>query len=345
MLVNAHAIALADQKAVVGAGVDVLVHTVQNEKLDDELLALLRQHKPYWTTVIGLGDRTEVCNNDPFVDQSYPDSVLATIRQTGCGPVGANNATREQMLANNVPLMVANGARLVLGTDAGISSRYAFGWADHHEIARWVQLGLTPAQAIVGATSRAAELVGLKDLGTIAPGKSADFIVLTANPLDDIHNTRQIADVLPEREPARPVPRWRPASRRRRRRDRATSLKPSQLARHACSAMWVEANMSRTLFALLFALQGSEFVGLVVVIVAACALLVPYLYKEIRRGKAELGPQVLQTEHGTRFGAVTPTGAGDNHPGTRNNPAPGQPDAQADPYGRRAQHHAPPVKS
>ena len=99
------------------------------------------------------------------------------------------------MLANNVPKMVAAGARLVLGTDAGITSRHAFGWADHHEMARWVELGLTPAQAIVAATSRPAELLGIADMGTLAAGKSADFIVLTANPLDDIRNTRRIASV------------------------------------------------------------------------------------------------------------------------------------------------------
>ena len=195
MLVQAHAIALADQKIVVGAGADVLVHTVQNEKLDDEFLALLREKKPYWATVIGLGDRSEVCNNDPFIDQSYPGKVLAQIRQTRCGAIGPNNANREAMMANNVPLMVANGARLVLGTDAGITSTYSFGWADHHEMWRWVESGLTPAQAIVAATSRPAELLGLKDLGTLAAGKSADFIVLNANPLDGIKNTRTIASV------------------------------------------------------------------------------------------------------------------------------------------------------
>jgi imidazolonepropionase-like amidohydrolase len=99
------------------------------------------------------------------------------------------------MLANNVPKMVAAGARLVLGTDAGITARHAFGWADHHEIARWVELGLTPAQAIVAATQRPAELLGIKDMGTLAVGKSADFVVLNANPLENIRNTRQIASV------------------------------------------------------------------------------------------------------------------------------------------------------
>jgi imidazolonepropionase-like amidohydrolase len=195
MLVHAHAIAMEDQKAVVRAGADVLVHTVANEKLDEELIALLKEKKPYWTTVIGLGDRSEACDGDPFIDQSYPAAALAAIRQNGCGAATANAANREAMLANNVPKMVAAGARLVLGTDAGITARHAFGWADHHEIARWVDLGLTPAQAIAAATARPAELLGIKDLGTLAVGKSADFIVLDANPLENIRNTRKIANV------------------------------------------------------------------------------------------------------------------------------------------------------
>ena len=82
MLVNAHATTLPDQKAVVRAGADVLVHVVQNEKLDDELLALLKEKKPYWATVIGLGDRTEVCEKDPFFEEALPASLVAKIRAT-----------------------------------------------------------------------------------------------------------------------------------------------------------------------------------------------------------------------------------------------------------------------
>jgi imidazolonepropionase-like amidohydrolase len=99
------------------------------------------------------------------------------------------------MLAYNFPRMIAAGARIVLGTDTGIHPGHTFGSGEHLELARWVQLGLSPSDAIVAATSRPAELMRLDDMGTLAVGKRADFIVLDANPLDDILNTRRIAAV------------------------------------------------------------------------------------------------------------------------------------------------------
>ena len=77
---------------------------------------------------------------------------------------------------------------------------------------------------------------------------------------------------------------------------------------------------------LLLALQLDGLsLGLLIVALLAGAFLVPYLIKEIRRGKVELGPRV-------------PIGAGDTHPGRRGNPAPGQPDGQADPYDATTRH-------
>lgn len=203
MTVHAHATTLPDQKSVVRAGADVLVHMVQNEKLDDEYLAILKDRKPYWATVIGLGDQTAFCTPDPFFEQALPPQVIATIRSTlerkplapSCGPPSPNAPTREATLAYNFPRMIAAGARIVLGTDTGIQPGHTFGSGAHLELARWVQLGLSPSDAIVAATSRPAELMGLTDLGTLAAGKRASFIVLDANPLDDIHNTRRIASV------------------------------------------------------------------------------------------------------------------------------------------------------
>jgi imidazolonepropionase-like amidohydrolase len=203
MMVHAHATTLPDQKAVVRAGADVLVHLVQNERLDEEYLALLKQKKPFWATVIGLGDPTAVCEPDPFFEQALPDKVIAEIRAAKerralapyCGPPAPNAATREQILCYNFPRMVAAGARVVLGTDTGVHAGHTFGSGEHVELARWVQLGMSPGDAIIAATARPAELLGLKDLGTLAVGKRADFMVLDANPLDDVHNTRRIASV------------------------------------------------------------------------------------------------------------------------------------------------------
>jgi imidazolonepropionase-like amidohydrolase len=192
--VHAHATTLADQKAVVRAGADVLVH-ITTDPVDDELLSLVRERKPYWTPVMGFGDRSPACEDDPFIEQVTPARTMAEIRKTYCGPIGPNVATREAALKANFPALIAAGARLVLGTDTGVLPRYAFGWAQHYEIARYVQLGLRPADAIVAATARPAELLGLKDQGTLAVGKNADFLVLNANPLENIRNTRQIASV------------------------------------------------------------------------------------------------------------------------------------------------------
>ena len=93
MMVHAHAIALADQKAVVRAGADVLVHTVANEKLDDECIALLREKKPYWTTVIGLGDRSEVCDAIRSSIGATPPGARGDSGES-CGPQPANAAAR-----------------------------------------------------------------------------------------------------------------------------------------------------------------------------------------------------------------------------------------------------------
>jgi imidazolonepropionase-like amidohydrolase len=99
-------------------------------------------------------------------------------------------------LLRNVAALHKAGVKLGLGTDTGgVTGGGAFGLASHVEMELMVKAGLTPAQAIVAGTRTSAEILGLDRLGTIAPGKSADFLVLDANPLDAIGNTRKIATV------------------------------------------------------------------------------------------------------------------------------------------------------
>jgi imidazolonepropionase-like amidohydrolase len=204
ILVHAHATNLQDQKGVVKAGVDVLVHTVVAEKLDDEFLSLLAEKKPYWAPVMGLADRSELCDgSNPFIEQSLPESVIADVKagktwlpSAPCSaPPSAQAAQREENLKYNFPRYLAAGARIVLGTDAGVSAKYSYGFAEHHEMGMYVKLGMKPAEAIIVSTSRPTEVLRIKDTGTLAKGKRADFIVLSANPLNDIRNTREIDSV------------------------------------------------------------------------------------------------------------------------------------------------------
>ena len=77
------------------------------------------------------------------------------------------------------------------------AARACIGWGSHMEMEAFVNwIGMTPSEAIASATSVAAKFIGVDDrLGTLAAGKGADFIVLDANPLDDIRNTRKISQV------------------------------------------------------------------------------------------------------------------------------------------------------
>src|SRR5271166_221178 len=195
MTVHAHATALDDQKGVVKVGVDVLVHTIANQRIDDEFMAILKEKKPYWAPVMGLGDTAELCEpGNVFVEQVLPDSVIADVRagrtwlrSPPCSaPLSAQFAQREENLKYNFPRYIEAGARLVLSTDTGLTAKHSFGFGDHHEIGMYARYGLSPADIVVAATSRPTEVLGIQDTGTIAKGKRADFIVLNANPLENI---------------------------------------------------------------------------------------------------------------------------------------------------------------
>ena len=204
MTVHAHATALDDQKGVVRAGVDVLVHTIVNQKLDQEMISLLQEKKPHWAPVLGLGEGSEICEpNNTFIEQVLPDSAIAAAKagktwlpSRPCStPLTPQAEQREENLKYNFPLYISSGARLVLATDSGLSQRHSFGFGDHQEIGIYSRLGLSPADAIVAVTSRPAGLLHLQDAGTLAKDKRADFIVLNGNPLENVRNLREIDSV------------------------------------------------------------------------------------------------------------------------------------------------------
>ena len=101
-----------------------------------------------------------------------------------------------ERIARGVARFAAAGVRVGVGTDGGGQQGDQFvGWTMHTELENMVAAGMTPAQVLVAATRTSAGILGLDELGMVATGKSADFVVLDANPLDDITNTRRINQV------------------------------------------------------------------------------------------------------------------------------------------------------
>jgi imidazolonepropionase-like amidohydrolase len=94
-----------------------------------------------------------------------------------------------------VGAMCRAGVEFLAGTDAGCM--YCFpGFSLHDELELLVRAGLTPREALQAATRNQARYFGLNDLGTVEPGKLADLVLLEADPLADIKNTRKIAAVV-----------------------------------------------------------------------------------------------------------------------------------------------------
>jgi imidazolonepropionase-like amidohydrolase len=102
---------------------------------------------------------------------------------------------RYAILEQSLAKLGKAGGKIVLGADTGLED-HLFGMAEQLELQAMADAGLPPGDAIVAATSRSAEFLQLKTKGTLRAGADADFIVLDANPLDDITNTRRIARIV-----------------------------------------------------------------------------------------------------------------------------------------------------
>jgi len=83
------------------------------------------------------------------------------------------------------------------GTDTAAGVHVFPGFSLHDELALFVQAGLTPLEALQTATRNPADFMGrVADIGSVDKGKMADMVLLDANPLDDIQNTRKIRAVV-----------------------------------------------------------------------------------------------------------------------------------------------------
>jgi imidazolonepropionase-like amidohydrolase len=189
----AHIFYLEDAKDLLRAGIDGFTHGVRDRDVDDEFIQLLKARRNVFITP-NLPDRGATAEDFAFMSETVPADRVKQIRE-GQEKRSAEEEKRARaffdLQSRNLAKVNAAGARIALGTDSGTT----IGWDAHQELTDMAAAGMTPAQVIVAATKTAAEILKLDQLGTIAAGKSADFIVLDANPLDNIDNTRKIAKV------------------------------------------------------------------------------------------------------------------------------------------------------
>ena len=158
--------ALADGKDILKAGVDGFAHRVHDRDVDDEYIALVRQHPEVWS-IPNLPGNPLTMEDLPWSSEQFP--------------LQCRNLRRNQDA----------GMILGMGTDSGTS----VAWTAHMELRDMVTCGLSPMEAIIAATWTNAEILGLDGLGMVLAGKSASFVVLDGNPLGDINNTRRIFQV------------------------------------------------------------------------------------------------------------------------------------------------------
>jgi imidazolonepropionase-like amidohydrolase len=205
-----HIYSLEDAKAVLAGGADLIAHSVRDVPVDEAFINGLKSrdicYSPTLTREIStfIYDSTPSWIDDPFflkgVDQDIPAQLEdpkrhEQIRNSNAWKAGQQYKAGLEVAERNLKALSDKGVRIAMGTDTGPPGRFQ-GFFEHLELEMMVDSGLTPMQAIVSATGDAARC-HKKDgeLGILAAGRAADLLILGANPLDNIRNTRTIEQV------------------------------------------------------------------------------------------------------------------------------------------------------
>ncbi len=204
----AHVVLLDDAKGVLRAGVDYIAHSVRDREVDDEFIRLMKEHHAFYSPTLTREvaaftyAETPAFFSDPFFLKEADAGEMAKMEDPKY-QAAVRNDRAARWYKDHLPIAMHNlktlsdaGIVIAMGTDSGGGPGRFQGYFEHLELEYETNAGLTPMQALISATSGAAQAVNIsQQAGTLEKGKWADFVVLTANPLDDIRNTRKIDSV------------------------------------------------------------------------------------------------------------------------------------------------------
>ena len=202
--VTAHIYSLADTEHLVKAGAAGFLHMIQDtENIDPAFIARLRDLRIVFTPTLVrqeldwlYAEHPEMLN-DSDVARSVDSDVIAAAKQAAqAGHPSAKDRQDFERAVHNTGKLAAGGVLIGVGSDGGSSLDFP-GLMTHRELELLVQAGLTPMDAIVAATRTGAfALRKTEELGTIEPGREADLMLVSANPLEDIRNLRKIDRIM-----------------------------------------------------------------------------------------------------------------------------------------------------
>jgi imidazolonepropionase-like amidohydrolase len=206
--VAAHIFYREDARALINGGLDMLVHSVRDKPVDDDLIALMKERHT-WQGAATLTREISMFAyatpqpflTDPFFTRGVggpAGEIVTRLKSAAYQNIVKQDPDHSlypaflETAKQNLKRLFDAGINVGFGTDSGPPVRFQ-GFFEHWEMEIMKDAGFTPAQILTCATRNNAKCLGLdKDLGTLEKGKWADLVVLGKNPLDDIRNSRAI---------------------------------------------------------------------------------------------------------------------------------------------------------